>query len=227
MFDLSITFLGLFLLELMLGIDNIFAFAVLVKQVPLAQRQQVKYLALFLAFALRILLLSLLVFLKNSSMSITLYHYNISINHMFFIVGGLFLMFNAIKELKTFAQPNLPREEGSQTSIILQIIFLDFVFSFDSVLTAIALTNVLAVIILSIVFSMVFMFYLAEFVMKVLDHSWRFHVLGLLIVGIVGLFLLAKGLSFDGDPHILILIIIFTCLYEALVSYLSRLRQSE
>jgi predicted tellurium resistance membrane protein TerC len=211
----------------MLAIDNIFAFAVLVKQLPLAQQQQTKNIALSLAFVLRIILLFLLVFLKNSSMMITLYNYNISINQVFFIAGGLFLIFKTIKELKTFTRPSIPRVAQSQTSVISQIIFLDFIFSFDSVLTAIALTNVLTVIILSIVLSMVFMFYLADLVMKILDHSWRFHVLGLLFVGIVGLFLLAKGLSFDVDPHILLLIIIFTCLYEALVSYVSRLRQSE
>jgi predicted tellurium resistance membrane protein TerC len=212
-------------LEVVLGIDNIFALALLIKQVRAEDKFKTKFMALSGAFILRLILLYIALVLKKSNIMINAFNFSFSLNNFFFLSGGAFLCYKSIKEFIVLAHPKEKVVQQSTASVIAQVIFIDFVFSFDSVLAAIALTSDPYVIVFSIFLSILFMFYFADFIITNIEKSWRINALGLLIVQFVGLFLITEGLSLHVDKSYLLQVIVITSLYESMMVYLEHLRR--
>ncbi|NBX72186.1 hypothetical protein EBQ91_04675 [bacterium] len=223
--DFLTILMTLCLLEIVLGIDNIFALALLIKQVKAEDQFKTKLVALSGAFFLRLILLYIALVLKKSNILIRIFDFSFSLNNVFFLSGGAFLCYKSIKEFIVLAHPKEKVVQQSTASVIAQIIFIDFVFSIDSVLAAIALTSDPSVIVFSIMLSILFMFYFADFIIANIDKSWRINALGLLIVQCIGLFLITEGLSLHLDKSYLLQIIVITSLYESMMVYLEHLRK--
>ena len=223
--DFLTILLTLCLLEVVLGIDNIFALALLIKQVRAEDKFKTKFMALSGAFILRLILLYIALVLKKSNIMINAFNFSFSLNNFFFLSGGAFLCYKSIKEFIVLAHPKEKVVQQSTASVIAQVIFIDFVFSFDSVLAAIALTSDPYVIVFSIFLSILFMFYFADFIITNIEKSWRINALGLLIVQFVGLFLITEGLSLHVDKSYLLQVIVITSLYESMMVYLEHLRR--
>jgi predicted tellurium resistance membrane protein TerC len=171
-YNLIATFFLLIGLELVLGIDNILLISIVTDRVDESIRNKVRYLGLGLALGARLLLLLGAGYLVKLSEPVL---GSLSYKSFVLIGGGAFLLYKSVKEIHHVVEAK--PEEGhitarhmGFTSAVLQILMLDIVFSIDSVITAVGLTDHLGVIYSSVVVSFVlvllFSGYIASFVQK-------------------------------------------------------------
>src|SRR4051812_2050484 len=169
-------FLTLTVLEIVLGIDNVVFISILVGKLPVAQRERARKIGLGLAMLTRILLLlSLSWIIKMTAPLFTLIGHEISGRDLVLILGGLFLLAKSTHEIHVA----LEGEEGhsstrvapSFTSVLIQILLLDIVFSLDSVITAVGMVDEVAVMIGAVVVAVGFMMVFSGTISRfVTDH---------------------------------------------------------
>jgi predicted tellurium resistance membrane protein TerC len=171
-YNLLATFALLVGLELVLGIDNILLISIVTDRVAPEVKNKVRIIGLGLALAARLILLmgaSYLVQLSEPVLG------NFSYKDLILIAGGAFLLYKAVKEIHHVVEDrdsgvNVQKVVMSFGAAIMQIIMLDIVFSIDSVITAVGLTNNLMVIyssvIVSFVLVLIFSGAIAAFVQK-------------------------------------------------------------
>jgi len=214
----AFTLLVLTALETVLGFDNLLYITIEAKRVAPAQQQHVRRLGTVLAIALRIVLLFVVLQLIALFQD-PFFHFNwhiaeVSMNGHSLIVlgGGAFLIHTAIKEIHhMLTVHDLENEEGegpkhrTAASALFWILVMNVVFSFDTVLSAVALTKNFIVMATAIVISGVLMVMLAEHVANFLQKNRLYEVLGLFVLLLVGVMLIAEGghiahLAFFGYP---------------------------
>ena len=145
-------------LELVLGVDNILVISIFVARLPEALRNRARIIGLGLALVARIAMLALLLALTNLTTTLFLTY---SVKDLILLAGGLFLLYKAVREihhtieLKDESGPESGKATGAFLSVISQIVLLDIVFSIDSVVTAIGLTDKVWVIISAVIVSFV------------------------------------------------------------------------
>ncbi|MBI5663541.1 MAG: TerC family protein [Nitrospirae bacterium] len=143
-------------LELVLGVDNVLVIAIFVGRLKEAQRNKARLLGLSLALIARILMLVVILALANLTNPLI---WNLSVRDLILLAGGLFLLYKAVREihhtveLKEEAETSTGDIKGNYSNVILQIVLLDIVFSIDSVITAVGLTDQLWIIISSVLVS--------------------------------------------------------------------------
>jgi len=221
-------FATLCLLEVVLGLDNIFSFALLINQAPQNCRKFAKIIALSGAFVLRLGLLGLALAIQDTHYPVEIFGIHWSLKEAFLFCGGLFLVGKSLGEFrKEFrsAQGHAAPPALSMRWIIIEIIFIDMVFAIDSVLAAVAITQNASIIVGSIFSSIIFMYFAADFVIKYMQQSWRFNILGLFLILVIGLFLILKGLGHECDQKIVLSLILFGCVYEALMTSIEHARK--
>lgn len=155
MADLIGVFALLIGLELVLGVDNILVITILVNRLKPEEQNKARVIGLTLAMVARILLLFLLLKLTGLTQVIL---FNLSVRDLILIVGGLFLIYKAVKEIHHVVElkdEDEARHPNKHTfnSVITQIVLLDIVFSVDSVITAIGLTDQVWVIVTAVILS--------------------------------------------------------------------------
>jgi predicted tellurium resistance membrane protein TerC len=160
-------------LELVLGVDNVLVIAIFVGRLPATVRQKARIVGLSLAMVARIILLAVIVALAGLTRPVVA---DFSIRDMILLAGGLFLIYKAVREIhhtvefKDEAQETDQAAKGAFAVVIAQIVMLDIVFSIDSVITAVGLTQELWVIIAAVVLSFVAILFFAgpigEFILE-------------------------------------------------------------
>ena len=153
----SIALLSLLIaLELVLGVDNILVISIFVERVSESQRNKARVLGLAIALLARILMLIILLKLAHHTNNIL---FSLSIRDIILLAGGMFLLWKAVREIHNTIElkheHDLSVNTGHKTffSVIMQIVLLDIVFSVDSVVTAIGLTDKIWIIISSVLVS--------------------------------------------------------------------------
>jgi len=143
-------------LELVLGVDNVLVIAIFVGKLPEENRDKARLMGLSLALVARIFMLLIIIALTSMTQPIVT---NLSVRDIILLAGGLFLLYKAVVEihhtveLKDEEETEKAGAPKSMISVITQIILLDIVFSVDSVITAVGLTDKLWVIITSVIVS--------------------------------------------------------------------------
>lgn len=198
------TLLMLILLQAVLGFDNLLYISLESKRAPKEKRKFVRTIGVALAIILRIGLLFLLVnmleYVQVELFSISLPKYveaHFNGHSIIVLFGGAFILYTAIKEIWHMMNFD-PSKEGERESasigkVISMIVFMNVLFSFDSILGAIALTDVLWIMVTAIVISGLLMIWLAEGVSKFLEKNRMYEVLGLFVLLVVGIMLLTEG----------------------------------
>ncbi len=192
------------LLMMVLGFDNLLYISLESKRAPADKRVMVRRLGIGIAIGLRLVLLFVLVHLletfKDPLFSIhlgSLVDGSFNLHGIVVVVGGTFILYTATKEiLHMVAIEDLAhdeREPRSVGSIVLWIVLMNLIFSFDSILGAMALTDVFWVMAVAIVITGVAMIYLADHVAEFLEKNRMYEVLGLFVLFIVGIMLLSEG----------------------------------
>jgi predicted tellurium resistance membrane protein TerC len=154
--ELFATFALIFGLEIVLGIDNILVISILVGRLEEKDRNRARIIGLSLAMVLRIILLFVVLAMVGLQKPII---FNLSVRDLVLLVGGMFLLWKAIKEIhhtvELIEDPNSQKTviKSKSGSVIKDIVLLDAVFSLDSIITAIGLTQNVLVIISAVIVS--------------------------------------------------------------------------
>ena len=212
------TLLMLILLQVVLGFDNLLYISLESKNAPKERQNYVRKVGIALAIILRIVLLFVLISLIDYFQDPILLlpfegiiegHFNI---HSFIVLGGgIFIIYTAMKEIwhmigvKDVDYDVEGAKKSSVRRVITMIVIMNIVFSFDSILSAMALTDVFWVMTVAIVTGGLLMIWLSEKVANFLERNRMYEVLGLFILFIVGIMLLTEGghlahLKLVGEP---------------------------
>ena len=193
-----IGFLTLTVLEIVLGIDNVVFISILAGKLPAHQQDKARRLGLTLALVTRILLLlgiSWIVGLTKPLFEI--FGHPISGKDLILGVGGLFLIAKATHEI----HEKLEGEEGHAsakvaanfTSVIIQILLLDVVFSLDSVITAVGMVNQIPVMIAAVVIAVGFMLVFSGHISRFINKHPTLKMLALSFLILIGVMLVAES----------------------------------
>ena len=199
------TLLMLVLLQAVLGFDNLLYISLESKKADVTRQSFVRKTGIGLAIIFRIILLFALVKLIGYFQEPILHipfedvvegHFNI--HSLIVLTGGVFILFTAMKEIwhmvsfKNFTV-NDSVSNHSVSKVIGMIVVMNVVFSFDSILSAMALTDIFWIMAVAIIISGLLMIWLAEKVTAFLTKNRMYEVLGLFILFIVGIMLLTEG----------------------------------
>jgi predicted tellurium resistance membrane protein TerC len=156
-----IAFLTLFAMEVVLGIDNLIFISILADRLPRPLKARARYIGLALALIMRIaLLLALTAIMRLTEPLISVFGEELSGRDIVLLLGGLFLIAKATLEIHHMVEGrHEQRRAGSATfgMVIAQIVAIDLVFSLDSIITAVGLTNDIGIMISAVIASMVVM----------------------------------------------------------------------
>ena len=192
------------LLQAVLGFDNLLYISLESKRAPENKQAIVRRWGIGIAILLRIILLFILINIIQYFQDPIL-HVNIpniinsrlNLHSIIVLIGGMFLLYTATREiLHMMNMENMEsdnREEQSVKTIIIWIVAMNLIFSFDSILSAMALTDVFVIMALAIIISGILMIWLADQVSEFLKKNRMYEVLGLFILFVVGIMLLTEG----------------------------------
>jgi predicted tellurium resistance membrane protein TerC len=203
--DNAFTLVMLVFLQAVLGFDNLLYISLESQRVPEKDQQKVRRwgigLAIFLRIALLFVLIKAIDMFQTPFFSVHTAQFSTELNvhALIVLVGGVFIMYTAVKEIMhmlTIHDVNEAIGEHSTRTVgvaVAWIVAMNLVFSFDSILSAIALTDVIPVMAIAIILSGVMMIALADTVAEFLQKNRMYEVLGLFILLIVGVMLLTEG----------------------------------
>ena len=223
-----IALLTLTALELVLGIDNIIFITILAGKLPPDQQQSARRLGLTLAMGMRILLLLTLAWMvRLTAPLMTVFNNEISGRDLILILGGLFLLAKSTHEIHHKLEGHESEisltEAPSYTSVIVQIMLLDIVFSLDSVITAVGMVQQISIMVIAIVLAVGLMMLFARPVGDFVERHPTVKMLALSFLLLIGVALVADGL----DHHIPKGYIYFAMAFSVLVEMLNlRLRKA-
>lgn len=190
------------LLEIVLGIDNLVFISILSGKLPVAQQARARKAGLSLAVVTRILLLCSLAWLVSLDKPFwqqRIFGWDLAVSgkDSILLVGGLFLVWKSTKEI----HEKLEGEDGSVTnhlaptfvSVIIQIMFVDIVFSLDSVITAVGMVKQIGVMIAAVVLAMIVMLLFVERISSFVDRHPTIKMLALSFLILIGTMLVAES----------------------------------
>ncbi len=195
------SFLTLCVLEIVLGIDNIIFLSIVSAKLPEALQAKARYIGLSLALIMRIIMLAGIAALASMTMTaFSLGAHEVSWRDIILMMGGLFLLYKGTVEIHHTVEgeesDHGPKKTASFASVIGQIIVLDLVFSLDSVITAVGMTDNLPVMIAAIVVAIIVMMVAAEPVSAFVQRHLSIKMLALSFLMLVGLALVADAAHF-------------------------------
>lgn len=193
-----IALVTLTLLEIVLGIDNIIFISILAGKLPRERQAKARTVGLSLAMLTRIaLLFSLTWVMRLTEPLFIILSQQVSGRDLILIFGGLFLLAKSTHEIhnKLEGEENeLSRSaRTSFTSVIVQISLLDIVFSLDSVITAVGMANILAIMIAAVVIAVAFMMVFSGSISDFVHKHPTIKILALAFLLLIGVTLIAEG----------------------------------
>ncbi len=207
-------------LEIVLGIDNIIFISILTGKLPQQQRPKAQRVGLALAMITRLLLLfSLTWIMRLTEPFFSILGHGVSGRDIILIVGGLFLLAKSTMEIHDKLEGEEQHSSGATGSatfkgIIIQIMFLDIIFSLDSVITAVGMASQLAVMATAVVLAVGVMMFFAGAVSAFVDRHPTIKVLALSFLLLIGVSLVADGLSFHIPKGYIYFAMAFSVLVE-------------
>ena len=196
-----IGFLTLTMLEIVLGIDNIIFVSILAGKLPARQRERARLIGLGLAMLMRILLLLSLSWIIGLTRPLfELAGFAVTGKALILIAGGLFLLAKSTREIHEKLEGGEPVEKRAAasllTSVLIQIVLLDVVFSLDSVITAVGMVDDIPVMIAAVVIAVVVMMCFSGTISGFVERHPTIKMLALSFLLLIGVNLIAEGAGF-------------------------------
>lgn len=215
---------ALIAMEVVLGIDNLIFISIITNKLPQEQRPKARLIGIGLALGLRLILLSLVfVIVQLTSPIFSALGHAFSWRDLILIAGGLFLVWKATKEIhhNVDTEPNddLFNTQQAQMSFgaaIVQIILLDLVFSLDSIITAVGMTDQIAIMVIAVLVAVTVMLVAAGPLARFLEHNPTVVMLALAFLFMIGMTLLADGFGFHVPKEVVYGAMAFSALVETL-----------
>lgn len=195
-----IALLTLTFLEIVLGVDNIIFISIISNRLPEHQQRLARNLGLLLALVMRIaLLLGISWIIGFTEPLFTVMEHAVSIKDIILIVGGLFLIAKSTTEIhESLEIEDDDDKKAVQTTIgkvIFQIVALDMVFSFDSILTAIGLTTEIMIMIIAVSVAMFVMMSFAGKISEFINRHPSLQMLAMSFLILIGFMLVLEGIG--------------------------------
>jgi predicted tellurium resistance membrane protein TerC len=234
--DAWISLLTLTFLEIVLGVDNIIFISITAGKLPLEEQAKARTLGLALALIMRLILLALIgIVIGLTAPLFTLPLQGIfeslrvdnaaeaaaiSGRDLILILGGFFLLAKSTTEIHGKVSG---KEEGTKTvaakafwSVILQIVFIDIVFSFDSILTAVGLTKHVIVMMAAVIISIIVMMFFAGKISRFINKYPTLQILALSFLIMIGLTLVLEGFEAHVNKAFVYISVLFSLFVEFL-----------
>ncbi len=214
--------LTLSLLEIVLGIDNIIFISILTNKLPKAQRPKARLAGIGLALVFRVLMLLGITWIIGFTQPLfTLLDHTVTGRDMVLFIGGLFLLWKSTSEIHHKVSGEEMKEMGpavakSTLGIIIQIGLLDIVFSFDSILTAIGITDNLPVMIAAVIISLIVMLLFAGRISSFIEKNPTLQMLALSFLILIGTVLIADSAGFHVPKGYIYFAVAFSLIVETL-----------
>ena len=192
------------LLQAVLGFDNLLYISLESKRAPISQQAMVRRYGIGIAIFLRIILLFILVniiqYFQEPLFNIRIQGIitsSLNLHSIIVLVGGVCIIYTATREILHMMNLNDLIHDNSEPQsvkkIIVWIVAMNLIFSFDSILSAMALSDIFLIMATAIIISGVLMIWLADRVSEFLKKNRMYEVLGLFILFVVGIMLLSEG----------------------------------
>jgi len=206
--DLILAFLTLTFLEIILGIDNIIFISILASRFPETERKKLMRVGLLLAMLMRVVLLMGINWLVQIQTPLVRFSTKwisseITVQSIILLAGGLFLLYKSTREIYDKVEDLENTEEQQKTSqfsfsrALIQIVLIDIVFSFDSILTAVGMTSGIAhalpIMIFAVVVAILIMMLFAAPVSSFINKHPSLQVLGLSFLLLIGFMLITDA----------------------------------
>lgn len=244
--DVWVSFLTLVLMEIVLGVDNIIFISILTGKLEQSKQKSTRLVGLTLALVFRVILLLLIGWIVSlrcplfelpfhipgahvavdEACGVSPQGHPVSGRDLILIIGGLFLIFKTGYELFHKLKEKEKERVGSDgkkiypsiVSIIIQILLVDIIFSFDSILTAVGLVEDVRIMIAAVVVSMIFMMVASKWVSDFIDKYPGIKIIALTFLVMIGLYLFMEGLHWEYlKKEYLYFGLVFALICEALI----------
>ncbi|WP_226779373.1 TerC family protein [Oceaniglobus trochenteri] len=193
-------------LQAVLGFDNLLYISIESQRAPVAHQKAVRFWGIIVAVALRVILLFVMIHLIDALATPFfvldwdgVLEGGVNFATCVFVIGGVFIMYTAVKEIShMLSVQNLHTDVNAKAGksamgVVMMIVLMNLIFSFDSVLSALAITDVFPILATAIILSGLAMLLLADGVTRFLEKNRMYEVLGLFILLIVGVVLLGEA----------------------------------
>ncbi len=229
--------LTLTVLEIILGVDNIIFISIVSNKLPESQQPRARIMGLLLAMAFRIVLLFAITwiiqltnplfeirFIKKEGRPI-----GISWKDIILFAGGIFLIFKSTLEihhkLEIARAPSATRTPSKFGAVIFQIVMVDAVFSFDSILTAIGLVENIWIMIAAVIISMLIMIFFAGGISRFINKHPTLQILALAFLIMIGMMLVAESFHQEINKAYIYTAIAFSLIVEMINMRLRKNRE--
>lgn len=217
-----IALLTLTFLEIVLGVDNIIFISILANRLPEEERAKTRNTGLLLALVFRIgLLFGISWIISFSEPLFSILGQGVSGRDIILALGGLFLIAKSTSEIHHKMEGEEEHHEGNKkvksgAKIILQIVAMDIIFSFDSILTAVGLTQQIAIMIVAVVIAMMVMMSFAGKIADFIQSHPTMEVLALSFLILIGFMLILDGAGVHVPKGYIYFAVFFSLVVEVL-----------
>ncbi|MDW6021940.1 TerC family protein [Mesorhizobium sp. BAC0120] len=227
-----VALLTLVVMEVVLGIDNLIFISILTNKLPLHQQKTARRLGISAALVLRLILLATISFIVQLTEPVfTAFGHGFSWRDLILIAGGLFLVWKATREIHHNVDPDSdeadPLGQVVKMSIgaaIFQILLLDIVFSIDSIITAVGMTEEIAIMYIAVIVAVTAMLVAAEPLSRFIASNPSIVMLALSFLLMIGMTLIADGMGYHVPRGYIYAAMGFSALVE-LLNMLARRRR--
>ncbi|MBC7383203.1 MAG: TerC family protein [Bacteroidia bacterium] len=187
------------IMEIVLGIDNVIFISLVTSKLALKDQGKARRLGIFFALFIRVILLGFISYIVNELKDpiFSILEHKVSWRDLILLSGGLFLLYKSTLEIIDL----LEESEHNQSTkgiptfwrVVFQVIIIDIVFSFDSIITAVGLAQYLSVMIMAVVISMIIMLFFSGVIARFINKHPSIKLLALAFLLVIGLMLLIEG----------------------------------
>jgi predicted tellurium resistance membrane protein TerC len=221
-------------MEIVLGIDNLIFISILSNKLPEAQRARARRLGISAALIMRLALLATISWITQLTQPLfTALGHAFSWRDIILIAGGLFLVWKATKEIHHTVDPADHKEDMLASTVkltlggaVFQILLLDLVFSIDSIITAVGMTDEIAIMYIAVIAAVTVMLVAADPLARFIQANPTIVMLALSFLLMIGMTLIAEGMGFHVPKGYVYAAMGFSAGVEAL-NMLARRRRSK
>jgi len=219
-----VALLTLIVLEIVLGIDNLIFISILTNKLPAEQQASARRLGIGAALVMRLVLLATISFIVQLTAPVfTLFDHGFSWRDLILIAGGLFLVWKATKEIHHTVDPDDHKDtmmgktlQLSLGGAIFQILLLDLVFSIDSIITAVGMTDEIAIMYIAVIVAVSVMMLAATPLANFIAKNPTIVMLALGFLLMIGMTLIADGMGYHVPKGYIYAAMGFSALVEGL-----------
>ena len=217
-----LSLLTLTILEIVLGVDNIIFISIITSKLPRIQQLKGRRIGLFLALFIRIILLFFINKIVHDLVDdfITIFGIGFSCRDLILLVGGVFLIYKSgieiYEKLEKEAEEISTKTYKSFWNVVMQVVIIDIVFSFDSILTAVAISDHIEIMIIAVIISMIVMMVFAQKVGDFINDNPSMKILALAFLLMIGGLLTVEAFDIHVEKSYIYFALAFSILVEML-----------